>query len=191
MKKQVNVTIDELRIEILNKCHKLDDFRTYEQELEDFLKNDALQNQQLHLSVTFLWFYEKRLVGYITLLNDTIKLERKLRKLFISKGVHYKSLPALKIGRLCVHDDFLRRGIGRLMIIFAIDQAKDIAKNQAGCRFITLDAKRNMDKDLDATHFYRRLGFDILKATRRDTTPMCLDIISPDNIKFGSACLFN
>ncbi|MBU1111565.1 MAG: GNAT family N-acetyltransferase, partial [Nanoarchaeota archaeon] len=87
-----------------------------------------------------------------------------------------KSLPALKIGRLCVDDHYLRRGLGRLMIQFAIQKASEINMNKAGCRFITLDAKRNKDKELDSIHFYKIMGFDILKERIKGTTPMYLDL---------------
>ncbi len=172
----------DITIEKLTEEHNLNDFKSYEPELVSFLIEDALCNQHQNLSVTFLWFYKNRIAGYITLLTDKINLEGNLKEFFREKDIHYKSLPALKIGRLCVHDDFLRRGIGKLMLLFAIKTANDINKSKAGCRFITLDAKRNIRKELDSIHFYKRLGFKVLKERSKGTTPMYLDLrISNDN----------
>lgn len=173
----------DITIEKIHDEHSLENFRSYEKELVDFLIEDALNNQKQKLSVTFLWFYGDKLVGYVTLLNDKINLEGNLKEFFRERDIHYKSLPALKIGRLCVHDDFLRRGIGRLMVLFAIKQANEISDNKAGCRFITLDAKRNKKRELDSIHFYKKIGFELLKERNKGTTPMYLDLA--DNVKFG------
>ena len=169
----------DIIIEKLNNKHDLSNFKSYEKELIDFLIEDALNNQMQKLSVTFLWFYEKNLVGYVTLLNDKINLEGNLKEFFREKDIHYKSLPALKIGRLCVHDDFRKKGIGRLMVLFAIKQANEISENKSGCRFITLDAKRNEKRELDSIHFYKKLGLKLLKERIKGTTPMYLDLKLP------------
>lgn len=167
---------EEIKIEIIDRNHKVNLFQSYEKELVDFLIEDAFENQKQRLSITFLWFYGEKLVSYITLLNDKINLEGDLKEFFKEKGIHYKSLPALKIGRLCVDDRFLRRGLGKSMIFSAIQIANGINKNRAGCRFITLDAKRNPDKKLDSIHFYRKMGFKTLKERVKGTTPMYLDL---------------
>jgi len=169
----------DITIEKLDAKHDLSNFKSYEKELVNFLIEDALNNQKQKLSVTFLWFYEKNLIGYVTLLNDKINLEGNLKEFFREKDIHYKSLPALKIGRLCVHDDFLRKGIGRLIVLFAVKQANEISENKSGCRFITLDAKRNEKRELDSIHFYKKLGFKMLKERIKGTTPMYLDLKLP------------
>lgn len=173
---QPTIKPEEIKIEIINEYHKVSTFQSYEHELVDFLKEDALENKKQRLSVTFLWFYEGNLVSYITLLNDKINLEGDLKEFFKEKGIHYKSLPSLKIGRLCVDDKFLRRSLGKSMILSAIQIANGINKNKAGCRFITLDAKRNPNKKLDSIHFYKKMGFKTLKERVKGTTPMYLDL---------------
>ena len=171
---------NEIKIEKLNRSHDLSKFKSYEPELVDFLQEDALRNQEQSLSLTFLWFVEKNLVGYVTLLTDKINLEGNLKRFFKEKDIHYKSLPALKIGRLCVHDNYLKQGLGRLMVQFAIQKANEINDDKAGCRFITLDAKRNIDKRLDSIHFYKKMSFKVLKERRKGTTPMYLDLKLPN-----------
>ncbi|MBI3032222.1 hypothetical protein HYY69_02000 [Candidatus Woesearchaeota archaeon] len=65
------------------------------------------------------------------------------------------------------------------MILSAIQKANEINQDKAGCRFITLDAKRNENRDLDSIHFYKKLGFKMLKERIKGTTPMYLDLKLP------------
>ena len=177
------INIRDIRIERMSEVHDLVSFKSYEKELVSFLVEDALDNQKRQISVTYLWFLKPdKLIGYITLLNDRINLEGNLKQAFRDKGILYKSLPALKIGRLCVDDKYLRRGLGTHFIDFSIKVAYDIYKNYSGCRFIVLDAKRNNEND--PIHFYKKQGFKILKERKKGTTPMYLDLV--DNIKLCS-----
>ena len=172
----------EIRIERMNEKHDISGFQSYEKELVKFLVEDALDNQIKRISVTYLWFLKTgELVGYITLLNDRINLEGDLKTVFRDKGILYKALPALKVGRLCVDDRFLRRGVGTLMIDFSIRVAYHIFDKYSGCRFIVLDAKRN--KENDPIHFYKKQGFKQLKERLKGATPMYLDLVN--DMKFG------
>ena len=162
---KIQVNLNDIKIVPINSKYNrgLIDFKTEITELKSFLIDDALENQNQKISLTFLWFYKDQLIGYVSLLNDKINLEGNLKTYFKEKDVLYKSLPALKIGRLCVHDSFRRMGFGRLMMVFVIQKAELIGDNIAGCRFITLDAKRNTKKELDSIYFYKDIGFKVLK----------------------------
>ena len=109
------IRIEEIKIQQIDESHKdvISKFVSYEKELVDFLLEDALDNQNKKISVTYLWFYKskKELVGYVTILADAINLQGELKEYFRQAGVFYKSLPALKIGRLCVTDDYLGKGL--------------------------------------------------------------------------------
>ncbi|MBI2146402.1 GNAT family N-acetyltransferase [Candidatus Woesearchaeota archaeon] len=171
------ITANDLKIERIRENHEVKGFKSYEQELVDFLLEDALNNQHHQISVTYLLFLNTgELIGYVTLLNDRINLEGDLKDIFRKKGIGYHSLPALKIGRLCVDDRFLRRGIGTIMIDFSIKVGFHIFEKYSGCRFILLDAKRNYTND--PIHFYKKLGFKELKERKKGTTPMYLDLVS-------------
>ena len=155
----MKVLAAEIRIERMKEEHLIliKDFQSSERELVTFLQGDAIHNQQRRISVTYIWFFEEKLVGYLTLLNDRIHLEGDLKKHFQDNGIHYNSLPALKIGRLCVDERYTRRGIGTLMIAFAVEKADKIFLEIAGCKFITLEAKR------DSLQFYQMCGFASLR----------------------------
>lgn len=174
-----NIPIDHIRIEKFSSAHNnlIKSFKSYEPELIKFLLEDALGNQNKKISTTYLWFHKSNneLIGYITILTDKISLNPTLKNEFREKGINYKSLPAIKIGRLCVDDKFLKRGIGRLMIEFTIYHVKQISE-KCGCRFITLDAKRNPVVSKDSLHFYKKMGFEILKERDKGTMAMYKDI---------------
>ena len=176
------ITANDVKIVRINETHNVKEFKSSEQELVNFLVEDALNNQNHKISVTYLWFLNTgELVGYVTLLNDRINLEGNLKDFFRMKGIQYHSLPALKIGRLCVDDRFLRRGIGTIMIDFSVKVAVHIFEKYSGCRFIVLDAKRNPVND--PIYFYKKLGFKELKERKKGTTPMYFDLTN--NIKFS------
>lgn len=177
------ITAEDIRIERINERHTIGGFQSHEPELVDFLLEDALGNQKNQISVTYLLFLKTgALAGYITLLNDRINLEGNLKEIFRGKGIMYHSLPALKIGRLCVDARFLRKGIGSIMVAFAVKAAHSIFNEYAGCRFIVLDAKRSPEND--PIHFYKKIGFEVLKERKKGATPMCLDLVN--NVKFSA-----
>ncbi len=174
----VKIQLEELQVEIINDAHNVRNFKSYEQELVDFLREDALDNQHKKISTTYLWFHRpnKELVGYVTVLADAINLQGELKEYFRQAGIYYRSLPALKIGRLCVSDNYRGRGIGTLMIEFIILLAEKIGK-EIGLRFLTTDAKRNPDPRKDSVHFYKKFGFEALKLREKGTLPLYKDLI--------------
>jgi GNAT superfamily N-acetyltransferase len=161
-----------------NDLNSINKFETYEPELKKFLIEDALDNQKLKISKTYLLFHKDNLAGYITLLADALKLESHLKTFFKEKGINYKSLPALKIGRLAVDNRFLRQKLGTIMLEFAYSIAKNTSDKLFGCRFLILDVKRNSDPKKDPIHFYKKFNFKILKERQKGTIPMYLDLHS-------------
>ena len=162
---------EEIRIEKLHKDHNIAGFQCYEKDLVQFLQEDALNNQEKRISITYLWFLKEtnELIGYFTLLNDKIILRGNLEKFFKDKNINYSTLPSLKIARLAVDDKFLRRGIGTLMIEYVVRRAKFISIRVAGCRFVTVDAKKS------SIPFYLKNEFKIFK-DEKDTIFMHLDV---------------
>jgi GNAT superfamily N-acetyltransferase len=155
-------------------------------ELEDFLVEDALNQSKQSINRTFLWISkkEKILLSYITICADAISLDGIKKAEMRDIGVKYKSLPALKIGRMAVHKNFVRRGIGKRMISFAISRALKV-NEECACRFITLDAKNDekIPKYKKPIYFYKKIDFLELKRRPKDNTihmyKDLIDIISP------------
>ena len=178
------ISLKHITYEPMSKKHNglISNFCTYESELKNFLVEDALNNQLEKISMSYLFFYKEQLAGYITLLNDSLRLEGDLKNSFFNKNVLYKTLPAVKIGRLAVDDNFLRRGLGSIMIMLAYNFANSISKNYCGCRFLILDAKKNKDPKKNVIHFYKKLNFKILKERKKGSVLMYFDIKSNNKL---------
>ncbi|MBI5159494.1 GNAT family N-acetyltransferase [Candidatus Micrarchaeota archaeon] len=140
-----------------------------------FLCEDAFENQKRGVSVTYLFFIEengaRNLAGYITLLSDSIEIRQNkcLQTAFESKSIGYKTLPALKIGRIATDTRFQRRGIATAMVKFAISIALDTSVI-VGCRFLIVDAKEA------AEDFYLKNGFRLLKEDCLKPKQLYLDL---------------
>src|SRR3989338_6053216 len=170
------ITPEYLKAEKMGAIHTniLTNFSTDNKELKAFLVEDSMKNQQLSISTTYLWFYKPtgELVAYISLLNDSLRIrETELEKLFVEKGILYKSLPALKIGRLCVDNRFTGRGIGTFLTKFAMIKASKIGED-VGCRFLVLDSKK------ESVEFYKKMGFWILRGDEKEAIPMYYDLLN-------------
>lgn len=156
-------------------------------ELEKFLTEDALNQTNQSINRTFLWISKtnKILLSYITICVDAISLDSILKEEMQKAGIKYKSLPALKICRMAVRKELTKKGIGKRMISFAINQAIKVHKESA-CRFITLDAKNDekTPEHLKPIRFYKKLEFEELKRRKKDNTiHLFLDLINYTNPK--------
>jgi len=147
--------------------------------LMNFLKDDALVNQNNLISVTRLVFWKGDLVGYFTLINDSIEV-RAVEECDREESYHFRKYPALKIARLATHSDYERFGIGRSMLrkIFTISIT---LSHYVGCRIITVDSKYR------AVDFYKKFAFKQAIRTPGETVPLYLDLknalqrISPES----------
>jgi len=62
-----SIPFEDLDFVLLNADHDLSGFHSTEPELDEFLKDDALENQNNLISVTRLVYSHGNLVGYFTL----------------------------------------------------------------------------------------------------------------------------
>jgi len=149
-------------------------FTSGNEDLDDYLKNDALFQQDQKISLTFLAYEElengKKLLGYISILTDSIRINEnsELDRFFSEKGIFYKSIPALRIGRLAIRKDCHRMGYGKKMVQFSLMTAIRISE-QAGCRFLTVDSKP------ESVKFYKNLGF-VESVITENNSKLYLDI---------------
>lgn len=138
--------IDNYYFETLNEKHDLSDFDCGDDDLNDFLKNDALSQQNEKLNVTKLVMYDGKIIGFSTLLTDTIllkkikneKLQLKIKeKLKINKN--NKEISAVKIGRLAIGKEYIGNGLGSHILRNILKNLKEISENKIGFRFIIIE----------------------------------------------------
>ena len=147
-------------------------------DLDDFLKSDALRLQELNVVKTFVALHLiEGLVGYISLLADAVTLETKERKKLSLSHQDHPIVPALKIARLAVREDFRAkyRGGGEALVRFSFNRAL-LLSDLVGCRLLTLDAYPQ------SVEFYKKLGFveNKAKVYQEKTHPsMRFDLYAP------------
>lgn len=159
----LSILRDDVTIFPLSVRHNTDSFNCTNHDLNDFLKNDALENQEQMVSRTYVCSYKNQLVGFYTLTTDIIEVKH-VEETHQWDGYKHKRYPAIKIARLSVDSRFERKGVGRLLISAAVGIALNVSK-YVGCRYITVDAKQ------EAIEFYEKHGFIIVKKTRSKNEP--------------------
>ena len=136
--------------EKLNENHNLDDFECESEDLTKFLKEDALNQQNMNLSLTHVVICDGIVVGYVSILTDAMKLKiledketkDKIRsKLNISEN---NVIPAIKIGRFAIDKNYSNKGLGKHVFRNVLLSILDISENIVGLRFITVDAYANV-----------------------------------------------
>lgn len=133
-------------------------------DLNDFLKNDALINQEQLINKTYVCYYQEQLVGYFTLTTDTIQV-KSIDNSDCVDGFPYSRYPALKLARLATHESFAGRGVGSYMLHIAIYLTQKVS-NIAGCRYITVDSKPQ------SVSFYIKHGFKLVKGSSKKDYPV-------------------
>ena len=156
-------------------------------EYEIFLKEEAPGLDRLCISRTFVFFHRftNELIGYLSLSTDTVKLTETEKEKTNLEDVKFMSLPAVKVGKLAVNkslsDQAYRKGYGSFMLAFAGFCAYEVNQSGAACRFLTVDADIEYDKDTPI--FYEKNGFErnvsIKQKSNSKTVSMRKDIFSP------------
>ena len=82
----------------LNEKHDLNEFSCGLDDMDDFLKDDALDQQMDNLNVTYLARYKNDIIGFFSSLSDVIRL----KDIEEEYDFPYSTSPAIKIGRFAV-----------------------------------------------------------------------------------------
>lgn len=153
-----------------------------DRDLDDFIRHDAARHYKDRIAVTYL-FEDSAFPGFplafATLQNDSVVVGDEDDLPEVRASYPYSAYPAVKIGRLGVHIDYQRNRIGT----FFLNAIKELMlqANRTGCRFITVDARRDKKNNVDVTHFYERNGFSLLPCRSKTSRyiPMYFDLGRP------------
>lgn len=125
--------------------HDLSCFECESEDLNDFLKNDALKQQEEKLNLTKLITCDGEIIGFVSLLTDAIKLKiinDNAVKITIKGKLNITEnnmIPAVKIGRFAIAKKYSGRGLGSHILKSIILNIKDIAETDVGLRFIVVE----------------------------------------------------
>lgn len=148
-------------------------------EMEYFLKKEALKEQDKSLNTTYLFLdkdNQNTIVAYISLCNDSIRLDFGERN---ELGLSYTTIPAMKIARLAVSNQYQRQGIGKTLIMFSAYIAQKI-RRYSGLAFLTLDCYEYR------LSFYESMGFvkNIIQTIQLPyNTPISMRLYLEDYLK--------
>ena len=115
--------------------HDLSDFECESDDLNDFLKNDALKQQKEKLNLTKLIICDGEIIGFVSLLTDSMKLkllqdevekEKIKGELKVSEN---NTIPAIKIGRFAIDKKYTGHGLGSQILRNILYNLKKIAEN--------------------------------------------------------------
>lgn len=142
-------------------------FKKHSKEINNFLVNEALVEQNQGLNTTHLLIKAKKLVGFISLCSDSIRLETEEKE---KEKVLYSNIPALKIARLAIDKNCQHKGFGVFLINYAVKIASDMRENM-GIKFITVDCYEHR------LSYYKKQGFiinNIQNPKREPDSPLSL-----------------
>lgn len=164
----MKIDFSKLRQFQLTEDSDIKPFKCADDDLNEFLFEDAKHFQRELMAVTYLLAYmeQNKTAAYFSLLADKIifnpdekgvwnKLNRN-----IPNSKRRRSYPAVKVGRLAVNENYSGQGLGT----FILDNIKYAFSNvkRLGCRFITVDALKT------AVPFYERNGFQCITESDKD-----------------------
>ena len=166
----------------LDPSQKIGEFDCLDEDLNDFIQNEAAVYEKSLLSMTYLISDRKNgeLVAYFSLANDKISITdfesktefNRFRKQKFVNEKRLRSYPALKIGRLAISHKYQNQSLGRILIDFI--KQLSLRARYAGCRFVTVDAYVN------ALPFYIKNDYQFLNNDDEDknTRVMYFDLAS-------------
>ncbi len=157
--------IDHNRItpKLLEESDNVSQFSCGVTEIDTFIHEEALSFQNERLGVSYLFFYQDNLIGFVTLSMADLKKERMNREDRLPIG--RENYPALQIGQLAVCSDLQGKDVGTYICDFCLNMAIELSE-RVGCRFLVLNAKRRV------IGFYRKYGFRLLAGQEQRREPI-------------------
>lgn len=166
----------------LNIGDSISAFDCNDEDLNDFILNEACLYRNALLSVTYVVEDKTThdILAYFSLANDKISISdfesktefNRFRKHKFVNEKRLRSYPAIKIGRLAISKKAQHQSIGTYLLEFIEDYF--IIDNKSGCRFVTVDAY------VDAIPFYIKNNYQFLNNDDEDkrTRVMYFDLAS-------------
>jgi len=153
-----------LAVRVLQSPDQISGFICNDSDLNEYLHNVALDAIHEGTATTHLVYYNDTVVGFFSLASGVIN-KKDVSEDDTKPGFGPVNYPTLLIARLATHIDWERRGIGTYMLAHSMAIAIHLHRHFLGCRFITVDAKR------DRVSFYIENGFKLVQSTKDNEHP--------------------
>jgi GNAT superfamily N-acetyltransferase len=159
-------------IEKLNREHLLDEFDCAVDDLNRFLKRQALTSQQAHSAQTYVLASDSRVFGYYSLAAGSVTHEAATDRL--KKGQARHAVPVILLARLAIDRMMQGKALGAAMLKDALVRSAGAA-DTIGARALIVHAK-----DDRAKAFYEHFDFE-----PSPTDPFHLMLLMTDVIRLG------
>ena len=133
----------------------LEHFDCGEKQLNKFLKEFARINETQHISKTFLFCEDEKLIGYFTLCSSSIEVDLLPQETSISLPKY--NVPTILLARFAVAKEYQGQGYGKEMMKEVIRLVNRVSE-YIGVYGITVDTKEK------AKDFYIKYGFNVLNS---------------------------
>ncbi len=145
------MTSAPFRVIPLEAAHDRTPFTSGTAALDDYFQRQVTQDIRRRVTACFVALnHEQRIVGYYTLASTSVLLF-DLPAAIGKKLPRYPSVPAVRMGRLAVDQNFKGQGLGGALLADALDRAVNA---EIAAYALVVDAK-----DESAETFYRHHGF--------------------------------
>lgn len=167
----IEVLGQDIRISLLSDFEKVHSFQSGIKQMDSFIQSRLELSNRNHYCTTYEVESQGSLIGIFALSFDSLDLDIDDKDELIhgissaqAPSVDYDyqdtfwakpRYPALDIAYLAVHENWRRRGIGRLLIDAIAEKAR--TQNLAGCQFLTVEALKT--PEYSAIGFYSKCGF--------------------------------
>ena len=167
----MNLDVTNLKIVLLSSNYDLSEFDCGDIGLNEFLKHDSFYYQDNCFARTFLALYNNEIIGFFSLVNDSIKLKEDEKE----NLKNLSEYPSVKIARLAIDKRKQGLGFGKLLIKIALGIILEC--KHGASRFIVVDSYQNN------LGFYEKLGFvsNLHKhyVNKEDYVSMRFDFLNP------------
>ena len=162
------------KIETLQRVHAVDAFDCGNKDLNRFLQQYALLNQNNGTSKTYVGLADQTVIGYYSLAVGSVEYEKAPER--VNKGLAHHAIPIMLLARLAVDSHWQSKGVGAALLKDAMLRTLHAA-DIAGIRAFVVHAK-----DDAAKGFYKH--FDFLPSP---SDPLHLFLLLKDVRKIASS----
>ena len=141
---------------LLSATHDKAGFFCGKKMLDDYIHKQAGQDIKNKVSTCFVLSDDNKLIkGYYTLSAGAISHSQIPADMAIKlKLPPYTDLPVILLGRLAVHQQYIRKGLGAILLIDALKRSWDTSVNSVAAMAVVVDPL-----DEEAEMFYEKYGF--------------------------------
>ena len=184
------VQIDFSKIQVKKLCYRTDISKidcTDEkgkdaQGIQEFLNEHVMKHQRSNLGTTYVVFYEKKLVGFITVAASMIH-KGSVNQIKRPDTRVTPVYPAVIIAYFGVHKPYQDKGFGQFIVQWSIGLARTVSK-KIGIRYMVLFAREALD------YYKEKFHFQVAQITQ-ESCPHCgKDISKKSSFKLMYADIF-